>query len=552
MKKILLSAVAATLPAVIFAQNPSAISAYQLSQNDLRGTARFMSMGGAFGALGGDLSTLNQNPAGIGVYRSSEVGISMDIDMQSSKTDDGYNGIMKHNNTFVSVPNLGYIGSIYTGNDIMPYFQWGVSYGRKVSFNRTFGGGYGSLGTSLSNYIANFSNGYSPELLGQSNTYNPYFESNADWMSILAYNSWVINPVGNTSSYNGLFNESPSSSNPNVTSGDAQYTVHQRGEIDEYSINFGGNLSNVVYWGIGFGITDIEFNEEAYYDEQLADANVPTSQSMTGATQAGNAYYELSNRRRITGSGFNFKIGAIVKPINELRFGFAIHTPTYYNLTEQCDGAIAYSYSQNAGIPDGTAYTDYAEFDWKLKTPWKLMASAATVVGGRFILSADYECAFFKDMTVKDYNGREYTDLTSDIKYYYKPQSTIRIGAEYRVTPNFSIRAGFANTSSAVDKRVNEGGDFNSSGDLIGDAVEVITSGTNPAYTFDTNTRYITCGVGYRYKGFYIDAAYVNKHRESTYHPFTSYNDAQGSMLAPITDFTTTDNQIVLSAGFKF
>ncbi len=549
MKKILLAAAVATMPAAMMAQ--SAVSAYQLSRNDLRGTARFMSMGGAFGALGGDLSTLNQNPAGIGVYRSSEIGVSMNIDMQSSTVDNG--SIMnKYSNTFVTCPNFGYIGSIYTGNDVMPYFQWGVSYGRIVSFNRTFAGGYGSLGTSLSNYIANFSNGYSPELLGQSNSYNPYFESYADWMSILAYNSYIINPIGNTSNYNGLFNESPSASNPNVTYGDAQYSVHQHGQVDEYSINFGGNLSNVVYWGIGFGITDIDFYEEAYYDEQLTHANIPSSQSMTGATQAGNAYYELANRSRVSGSGFNFKVGAIVKPINELRFGFAIHTPTYYNLTEQYDGSIAYSFSDNAHIPDGTAYTDFANFDWKLKTPWKLMASAATVVGGRFILSADYECDFYKDMTVKNYDGQEYTDLTSDIKYYYKPQNTIRIGAEFRVSPNFSLRAGFANSSSAVNKRVNNGGDFDSAGNLVGDAVEVITSGTNPAYTFDNSTRYITCGMGYRYKGFYIDAAYVNKHRESTYHPFTSYVDAQGSMLAPLTDFTTNDNQIVLSAGFKF
>ena len=54
----------------VFAQ--SAIDAYRFSQPDLRGTARFMGMGGAFGALGGDLSTLSQNPAGIGVYRSNE------------------------------------------------------------------------------------------------------------------------------------------------------------------------------------------------------------------------------------------------------------------------------------------------------------------------------------------------------------------------------------------------------------------------------------------------------------------------------------------------
>lgn len=48
------------MPAMLFGQ--SALNAFQLSQNnELRGTARFVSMAGAFGALGGDLSTLTQN-----------------------------------------------------------------------------------------------------------------------------------------------------------------------------------------------------------------------------------------------------------------------------------------------------------------------------------------------------------------------------------------------------------------------------------------------------------------------------------------------------------
>ncbi len=46
-----------------------------------------MGMGGAFGALGGDLSTLSQNPAGIGVYRSNELGFTLDLDVQKSTSD---------------------------------------------------------------------------------------------------------------------------------------------------------------------------------------------------------------------------------------------------------------------------------------------------------------------------------------------------------------------------------------------------------------------------------------------------------------------------------
>jgi len=46
--------------------------ALRYSQTSLAGTARFTSMAGAFGALGGDFSSIAINPAGLGIYRKSE------------------------------------------------------------------------------------------------------------------------------------------------------------------------------------------------------------------------------------------------------------------------------------------------------------------------------------------------------------------------------------------------------------------------------------------------------------------------------------------------
>lgn len=527
-----MAVVAAALPMGLMAQG--AFNAYDLSQSDLRGTARFMSMAGAFGALGGDLSTLNQNPGGIGVYRSSEVGVTLDIDMEKSNV----NG-MTDSKTHVYCPNFGYIGAINLNSDVMPYFQWGVSYGRVASFDRIYSGGFGSLGTSMSNYVANRAYGTAPDVLGQSTGYNPYTESKADWLSILSYNSYIINSVGGLSQYNGLFKD-------DVTTGDAEFAVRQRGYVDEYSINFGGNIMNTVYWGIGFGITDIDLKEEAFYDEQLSDARIAKNEGMNSQITNGNAYYSLSNFRRVNGSGFNFKIGAIVKPINELRFGLAVHTPTYYNLNDQYNASMFYSYSEPSNVPDGTAYSNFADFDWKLRTPWKMMVSAAGVVGGRFIISADYEFAAYDNMRISDFDGNEYKDATQEIKDYFKPTHTLRLGAEYRVTPQFSVRAGFSASTSAVEKVVKDGD------------IEVYTTGCNPAYTFDNTIRYITLGLGYRYKGFYADLAYVNKYRKSSYSPFSSYDDlsyedpSDSWVYNPATEFTTTNNNIVLSIGYKF
>src|SRR5674536_391977 len=75
MKRIglLISAVLFMFQGVI-AQNVD--DALRYSQSFYGGTARFMSMGGAFTALGGDISSLSQNPAGLGVFRSSEITLT--------------------------------------------------------------------------------------------------------------------------------------------------------------------------------------------------------------------------------------------------------------------------------------------------------------------------------------------------------------------------------------------------------------------------------------------------------------------------------------------
>ena len=156
MRKIYLATLMCAMPSLLMAQ--SAIDAYQLSQTDLKGTARFVSMGGAFGALGGDLSTLNQNPAGIGVYRSSEIGVTMDINIQGTKSNSlGFS--LSEDQTKVYCPNIAYVGAYNLDSDVMPYFNWGISYGRIASFDRIYRGGMPTITSSMSNFIADFSNG---------------------------------------------------------------------------------------------------------------------------------------------------------------------------------------------------------------------------------------------------------------------------------------------------------------------------------------------------------------------------------------------------------
>lgn len=526
----------------------SALDAYQISQNDLKGTARFMSMAGAFGALGGDLSTLNQNPAGIGVYRTSEIGLTLDLNMQGTKTTPYGPGFSQNTSqTKFYCNNFGYVGSVNLSSDVMPFFNWGASFTRAISFDRVYSGGFSQLNGSLTNYVANYTtyttaDRFSPSELSQyvNNSYNPYQDSQAPWMSILFYNNYLINMAGD--GYAGLFQ--------NGTTGYGSYDVRERGYVDEYAINFGGNIMNTVYWGIGFGITDLSYTSDVYYSETLNDARVPSADDNSRLV-TGDAGYGLSSWKHIYGTGFNFKAGVIVKPINELRLGLAVHTPTYYNLTQEGYASVNYDMSTGYRPTADTQFatqTDYGwndYFQWESRTPWRLIASAAGVVGGRFIISGDYEYRPYQQMNIADNQGIDYNYMNQDVKTYYQSSNIVRVGAEYRLTPQVSVRAGYSYESTPVTQRTADNFE------------PIYTSGpddteTTPSYSLDKSTQYFTCGLGYRYKGFYVDGAFVHKTRNSTFHGFTplsSNGDATGAPMAEIKD---NNNSIVVSIGYKF
>lgn len=538
MNKMLFAiAMASSIPAAVSAQ--SAIDALNLSQTDMRGTARFMAMGGAFTALGGDLSTLTQNPGGIGIYRSSEIGVTLDLNFQrGTSLTQGFNESIDR--TKFNCNNFGYIGSVNTSSEVMPYFSWGASYNRAASFDRHYTGS-GSLNGSLSNYIAGFTSaeGYpTNDLLAGTNSWNPYYDSSAPWSSILFYNSYLINPTSPVtddpqSSYAGLWQKG-------ISSGTGAFDVQESGYVDEYSINFGGNFVNTVYWGIGFGITDIEFKQNVYYEEDINNALIMDAAGNNTIT--GNGGFGLEGLRRISGNGFNFKAGLIIKPVNEFRIGLAIHTPTYYNLTQYDGGSADY------GMSSGYSGVEYANDSyanvayWKLRTPLRFMAGVAGVIGHQAIVSLDYEYRAYSSMSTRNDNGREYTELNGDIDNWYKDVHAIRLGAEYRLTPSWSVRAGYGYETSPVNDRTrNNGEPIYTSG--------IDETGLIPSYAFPKSSQNISLGFGYRYKNFYIDATYVNNRRTSEFHAYTpnAYTDA-----ALQSDVTVTNNNAVLSVGIKF
>lgn len=559
-----------------FAQ--SAIGAYSISQSDLKGTARYMGMAGAFGALGGDLSAISQNPAGIGVYRSSDIGFSVDLDCQGARTQEmglSPNGTWQAfgqkydlDQTKFLLNNIGAVFTLRLNSQSCPNLNLGFTYNRGASYNRIYGGNINTLHTSMSNYIAGIANANDVTEGDVSwadgiNPYDPgygYFV--APWITTLAYDSYVISPqlTNNGTKWYGLWQDSMSGRD---TSGSGSFVMQESGSTSEFNIVLGGNIADKLYWGMNFQINNLNYSLNTSWGESLTNAYRLNSQ---GKPVVENADWEYDGFYNLSGTGFSYQLGLIFKPVQAFRLGFSFHTPTWYNLNEQFLGSMNYNgendyynHITNENIP---GYTSYG-----FRTPWKIMASAAGVLRNNFIVSFDYEWSNYGKMHYSetyesyydDWNDypwpmsastrANYTDYlnwndpygveNSQISTYYKSTNTFRVGLEFKPVSSFSVRAGYSYSSSPVKK------------DVLDNKVEIATANLFPSYRFDNSTNYITAGIGYRYSHIYVDLAYVYKHINSTFHAFTP-DTMNPQIPSPQAKLSLNNNQIVLSAGYRF
>ena len=525
----------------------SAIDAYNITPTQLRGTARFVGMGGAFTALGGDLSTMTQNPAGLGIYRKSEIGLTFDVSIRNyaATTDQKYT----NNRTKAYFDNIGYVGA-YRLDGMLSFLQFGVSYNRLNTFDRITQGYNANTNTSLSNYVASYTNGVnSGDLLpDKSMNYDPFWDSSNDWLSILSYQSMMINnpysadgtPIDDK--YVGLFQ--------NGTRGDALYSVREYGYTDEYNIDIAGNLGDILYWGLGVGIVDMSYTRSAIYSESMANALVYSKNQ--DILTPGNAGFNLYNDRYVSGSGANFKFGLIVRPTDMLRFGFAIHTPTYLHLNHSgyADTECNYTPDNEVDTQHPTTQADIStpvyEYSSRLTTPWRFTVGAALTIGSQALVSLDYERVAYNDMKLKEQNfgtlGGNYVEnkfANEDVKRYFKAANIIRVGAEYRITPQFSVRAGYNYQTSNVKDDVR----YNAT---------IYTSGTDPSYSLDKATTNIAFGLGYRVGSWYIDATYQHTNRKSTFHAYTPWTSSGDGSVTPSASVSDNYNNIIISTGIRF
>lgn len=495
MKKLVYTISILLITCSAFAQDLT--DALRYSNYKISGTARSAAMGNAFGALGGDFTSLSINPAGIAVYRTGEFTFTpsfgkISVDgtyLGSTSTDSKYN---------VGIDNIGYVTTIPTGSN---------SESGLVSFS--FGLGFNKLGSFSMNSLASGANAKSSLLGYFTNNANSQKMGISDYYEQVAIDANLLLYDNNNKEY---FNDITD----NQYGQSVRKSNDRRGYINEYLISFGANFNHKIYLGGTVGIHDVYFKDNLNVYEWDAKNNIPYFND-----------FNFNHYLRTAGSGFNLKIGAIFKPTESLRFGIALHTPTFYKLNDEYDSNMKSSITYNDGVTENvTSNTPKSGvYDYEIETPMKAVLSGAYVIGKSALISVDYEIVDYSTSKLKNgSDGYDYVAENETIKNAYKTVGNLHLGGEYRVNKSFSLRAGYENYPSVYQ------------------ASNLDT--TNP----NVNSKYstVSCGFGFRQGNFFLDAA-MKRITSTEYLKF--YPDPNATEMVK---YNTNQNNVIFTLGYKF
>ena len=476
----------------VVAQNVD--DALRYSQVFYSGTARFMSMGGAFTALGGDLSTLSQNPAGLGVYRSSEFSISPQL--FHIKTSAGFNGITSDYIYNFNLSQVGIVSNIFKRDNETGLISLNLGY----SFNKT-----NNLNQSV--IIKGISNSSSMADYWAQNS-NGILKDNLVDAAGMAYDAWLTNPVTGSGglTYATVFsnygNNLPSQYGQNL-----QRIITNNGYTGEHALSFGGNYANKIFFGTTFGISTLNYSS---HFEHLESTDLALPSEFKNFT-----YTEHFDN---TGTGYNLKIGAIIKPVESVRIGLAFHSPTFYKIDETFYENLTSNFT-NGGHHEYRI--DPTRYNYALTTPFRVLTGVALQIQKIAILSADYE---FVDYSTAKFSqtgdNYDYSTKNMNIRNSLKPTSNIRLGGEYRLNKLY-LRAGYGYYGKAFKQ-----GEDNQ----------------------NLNYNSFSCGLGYREQNVSLDFAYTNYSYSQKYVLYPLDNSANPA----IANLSALRDQFTFTLAYKF
>ena len=529
------------------AQN--AYDAERLLGNELNGTARFVGMGGAMSALGGDMSVMGTNPAGIGIFRSNDASFSFSLN--NTSTQSSFNGTqMKEDKTRASLDQMGFVYTQKVSNrNLLRYVNFGFGYHKSKNFNRLFSMGGALDGLSQSWQLSGDLNDAGingtdfDNILDDKNPYGAYF--NREKYSILSMMALRTGVGDWNPEYDAEYKGEDNIRKIPVLGWDGErnnFYSEEKGGISEYDFSIAFNLGDRVYLGATLGIYDVLYDRFSSYTEDLIGYQATDGSDdriysipVEGDQAVSNGGYTLDNYYRLEGSGVDLKLGAIIRPFEEspFRIGLSVHTPTWYELTETTNAVLSSDimafeapFQENLSNYLTPLYLTY---DYRLSTPWKFNVSAGTTIGGLIALGAEYEYADYSTSRLEDLEGFQLGDQIS-VEKFLNGVSTLRVGMEARIAPSFSLRAGY-NHSSAMFK------------DDAYSALAVYRTSTDFNNVKEKDT--VTFGLGYSGNVIYADMALKYDMYKSDFYAFDDID-------LPKTAVDNERCQLIFTLGARF
>ncbi|WPR71190.1 outer membrane protein transport protein [Flavobacterium sp. NG2] len=486
--------------------------AVRYSQDNLNGTARFKAMSGAFGALGGDLSSLNVNPAGSSVFSNNQMGFT--LSNFSTKNDSDY--FRSKASEKINDFDLNQAGAVFVFKDIRRTTGWnkfalGINYENTNNFDNSVIAFGTNPTNSVGDYFLSFANANPSKNqvgipLGVILDNNYHQLNYIDQQAWLGYKGFLINAVDENDDNNSVYTS-------NVPAGGNYYhknTITSTGYNGKLSFNASAAYEDRIYLGLNLNTHFTDFRQNTLFLE--------TNNNGANSNDIDLIDTSFENEIYTYGSGFSFQLGTIIKATKELRLGIAYESPTWYNLNDEVRqnliSTINDKSTPNTEIinPDSNYFIVYDTY--QLKTPGKFTGSLAYVFGKKGLLSLDY--------SIKDYSTAEFSRerdsrdpyVNAEITTTLQNSSELRIGGEYKIQA-LSLRAGYRYEQSPYkNNRI--------IGDLNG----------------------YSAGIGYNFGSTKLDLSYANSKR----------NSQQGFFTQGFTDgarINTTTNSVSLSLLFE-
>jgi hypothetical protein len=508
MKPILLITAFVLSSLCTFGQEPS--DALRYSWYIQGGTARQQAIGGAMGSLGGDISAVFVNPAGIAFFRTTDFVITPGYNFLSNKSS-YFERTEKIKKNLFSFGTTGFVGG--DGNDRLTN-----SYSLAVNRTASFGNHILYRGT---NNQSSYSQKFLEELRNGNVKDANAAAQNFPFGTSLAFNTYWIDTIGGGSSGNYQFQTRA----PIATGLLQQNEMTTKGGITEIALSGASNFKNKLLVGASLGLSFLDYTRDATFLEADATTNGANKFDFASFTES------LSTN----GMGLNLRVGLIYKPTESWRMGFAVHSPTFYSLKDKYRASVTANTESYQGMltQNSELFTggEPSQFKYVLFTPYRVIGSISYVLREiqdvtkqKGFLTADVEyvnhkfSSFHVDPDNNDTGTKTYfKTLNKAIDNAYKGVINVRVGGELKFT-TIMVRLGTAYYGNPYKNIHGEKGSrFQLSG-----------------------------GLGYRNKGMFVDLTYVYTMTKDVHYAYRlQYSNFTGANIK------TNGGNVLLTVGFK-